>query len=126
MSIPSASDMRRVSQGGARPSHNPAFDTILLKAAKIVREAAKQGHSSVAYSIPDYVQGFPVYKMRVCRDYLSSVFATKGYVVEHCAQSVVAISWATSEACARPQQQLMIEDAGALARTQDKFAGLTL
>jgi len=124
MSIPSASDMRRVSEGGRAPAHNPAFDAILVKAAKIVREAAKQGHSSVAYRIPEYVQGFPVYKMIVCRDYLCSVFETKGYSVEHCAPSVVAISWASqrtasSTTACRP---LMIED----GPSQDKFAGLTL
>lgn len=91
--IPSASDMRRVSDGQRMRVHNPAFDHIIGKAAKLVRDAAKQKYTSVAYRIPDYVQGFPIYNMDACADYVSSVFSSKGYSVQRPSEEIIVLRW---------------------------------
>lgn len=90
--IPSANDMRRVSESD-RKVHNPAFDQIVMKAAKTVREAAKRKFGAVAYKVPDYVQGYPVYKMAACTDYIRTIFESKGFDVYLEAANVVVLRW---------------------------------
>ena len=90
--IPSASDMRRVSESD-RKVHNPAFDQIIVKAAKVVREAAKRKYGAVAYKVPDYVHGFPMYKMAACTDYIRNIFEAKGFDVYLEAANIVVLRW---------------------------------
>ena len=99
--IPSAHDMRRVSDHTRRCAHNPAFDHVLSKAANVVREAAKRKFGSVAYKIPDYVQGYPVYRFSACFDYLAEVFEAKGFEVRSEAGNVIVLIWAAPDPPAR-------------------------
>lgn len=118
--IPSASDMRRVSDGCRMRVHNPAFDHILSKAAKVVRDAAKQKFTSVAYRIPDYVQGFPIYKMDACAEYVANVFASKGYDVERPSEEIVVLRWEAEVRYGVPTTAGAPDDSG------DEFSRLTL
>lgn len=91
--IPSASDMRRVVEGQKVRQYNPAFDYILGKASKTVKDAARQKHSSVAYIIPDYVQGYPIYTSEACAAYVTNVFENKGYSVSLVGEQTLVIRW---------------------------------
>jgi hypothetical protein len=121
--IPSAVDMRRVSENPRGRAHNPAFDQVLLKAAKVVREAAKQRYGSVAYKIPDYVQGYPVYKIPACAEYVMRVFANKGFAVSLEATNLVVIRWGQHESAAHGVPQTR---APAADDPDDKFSRLSL
>ena len=122
--IPSANDMRRVAENPRGRTHNPAFDQVLTKAAKVVREAAKQGYGSVAYKIPDYVQGYPVYKIQACAEYMLRVFESKGFSVSQEAVNLVVVRWGEHETATHgvPQTRAPVAD----DEIGDKFSKLTL
>jgi hypothetical protein len=121
--IPSANDMRRVSECD-RKVHNPAFDQVVMKAAKTVREAAKRKFGAVAYKVPDYVQGFPVYKMAACTEYVRTIFESKGFDVYLEAANIVVIRWrqVSTTAVGVPSIITPAED----SRIDDGFSHLTL
>ncbi len=99
-SVPSAADMRRVAHAGAR-SHNPAFDAVVAKAAKAVHRAAAYQQTSVAFPVPSYVQGFPIYKAHDCAEYVGGAFASKGYDVV-VSDGTVVLTWDDGPARAGP------------------------
>jgi len=98
MDLPSANDMRRVSSGARRIAHNAAFDHSLRKVSNIIKEAARQRHSSVAYEIPEFVIGCPSFKVADCMRYVLNTLHAKGFEAAAIGEKVIFVSWVTPTA----------------------------
>jgi len=117
--------MRRVTDGERARTHNPAFDYVVKKAIKVVRDAAKQKHSSVAYCVPDYVQGFPIYSKDACMRYVVSLFERKGYDVRRATEDIIVVRWEDDPSSAGVPQ-VPQADSGRDAGVDDVFSRLSL
>ena len=93
MDLPSAYDMRRMASGERRPIHNAAFDHALSKASKLIKEAARQRHASLAYELPEFVMGCPTFKVQDCVDYVVAAMRCKGFDVKQIGDKVIVVSW---------------------------------
>lgn len=94
--------MRRVATAGRAAAHNPAFDHILRKAATTVKQAAQQRYGSVAFEIPVFVHGCPIFKPDACAGYLMHVLSSKGFQVSMRTSSVLIVEWAAPAGGAPP------------------------
>ena len=76
---------------------NKSFDAVLEKCHEKIKKACKSELYRTLYDVPDFLLGYPIYKLNECILYIYKYLQQDGFIVKYFFPKTLYISWDLKE-----------------------------